>query len=265
MRRLALRMDDVGASTKRYEVYSNHCWSIGPLTLSGNALFLKYVPPLKAWGPYRELSGTEWVGILRMLEERAARLTVALTATWAVSSDRLVPFPERFPSQAAILKDGVRHGLIEVANHGLTHCVLESNAFKPKWFGSNRQYHREFWDWIPLERQDEHLRRSQEILQTFFETEVVTFVPPGNVFGEATLKIAERHGLRYVCCRTTPRALDRVVVLGEADVEPFHDRDIVRSGLPFLSRLLDLHRDRRFCFVRELAEQEDARALVAAR
>ena len=59
-RSLALRLDDVGASTKRYEVYSKCRFGIGRYAISGNWLFLKYLPGIKAWGPYRELSAKEW-------------------------------------------------------------------------------------------------------------------------------------------------------------------------------------------------------------
>ena len=75
-------------------------------------------------------------------------MTVAVTAAWAERSDRVTPFPERCPSAAVAFKEGVRRGLIEIANHGLTHCVLDRNLFRLHWFSSNRTYHREFWPWV---------------------------------------------------------------------------------------------------------------------
>lgn len=252
---LALRIDDIGASSKRYEVYSDWCWRKGPLRLDGNWLFLKHLPPFRKWGPYREITAQEWNAIYNLLEKSGAKLTVAVTAAWAESERRLIPFPVRFPKQAATLKEGLEQGLIEIANHGLTHCVLKDNAFKPKWFSSNRRYHREFWDWITLEIQEEHIRRSQDILQNWFDTEIATFVPPGNVFTDATLEIAQRYGLRYVSCNTPPRIYGQMVIIGDEQVVLFHDRDIVLNGVVWLRQLIDNQPGQQFCFVRELGER----------
>lgn len=238
----ALRMDDVGACSKRYEVYSN--WRFG------NWLFLKYLPPFKAWGPYRELEAGELEALLELLERRAARLTVAVTASWVEDERRRTPFPRAFPDQARVLREGVERGLLEVANHGLTHCVVRGNAFKPRRFGPNRSSHREFFDWVPRGEQEQHLREAQDILQGWLGREVVTFVPPGNVFGEATLEIAARHGLRYVSCHTEPRVLGDLAIVGDRDVMPFHDRDIVLGGTCWLEPRIP----ERNCFVRELGE-----------
>ncbi len=251
--RVALRMDDVGASTKRYEVYSNRSWGWGPARVSGNWLFLKYLPSVKAWGPYRELTAPEWSAILELLNETSASMTVAVTAAWAERSDRVTPFPEQFPAAAAVLKEGVRRGLIEIANHGLTHCVLDRNVFRPHWFSSNRMYHREFWSWVPPAVQESHIRRSQEILQQYFEVPVVTFVPPGNVFTEKTLEIAERHGLRYVSCDTPPGRVDGMTILETRDVIAFHDRDVVLNGVEWLQSLIARDAHTRFCSVAALA------------
>jgi len=190
-----------------------------------------------------------------LLEEYGAKLTVAVTAAWAESEGHMIPFPMRFPEEAAALKEGLEQGLIEIANHGLTHCVLKDNAFKPKWFSSNRRYHREFWDWVPLEEQEEHIRRSQDILQTYFKAEVVTFVPPGNVFTDATLGIARRYGLRYVSCDTPRRIHGRVVIVGDEQVLSFHDRDIVLNGVGWLQQLIANQEGKQFYFIRELGER----------
>lgn len=251
---LALRMDDVGASSKRYEVYSDAHWRIGGLRISGDWLFLKYLPGIKSWGPYRELRAGEWRVILDLLEQHSAKLTVAVTAAWAESETQLTPFPERFPVQAAVLKEGAHQGLIEIANHGLTHCVLKDNAFKPKLFAGNRRFHREFWDWLPHEVHENHIRRAQAILQDYFEIAVVTFVPPGNVFTEDTLSIAERYGLRYVSCATQPRQTDGIQLLGNEGVFPFHDRELVLGGLSWLSDTLQAQSGKEFVTISELAQ-----------
>ena len=251
---IALRVDDVGASTKKYEVYSNHTWKIGRQKLSANWLFLKYLPPFKKWGPYREMGAREWYYIFDLLEKSDAKLTVAVTASWAESEHDLKPFPSRFPNEAAALKEGLQNGLIEIANHGLTHCVLKNNVFKPRWFSSNRRYHREFWDWVPLNIQEKHKHRSQDILQTFFHTGIVSFVPPGNVFTDATLELAQRCGLRYVSCSTEQRRHNGITIIGDENVLPFHDRDIVFNGIEWLRRLIEKQKDRQFCFIKELGE-----------
>ena len=252
---VSFRLDDVGACSKRYEVYSDHAWRIGPVGVSANWLFLKYLPPFKKWGPYRELTAQDWDAILDVLEHHQAKLTVAVTAAWPESAGRLIPFPERFPDEAAALMSGVQRGLIEIANHGLTHCVLRDNAFKPRWWSGNRPFHREFWDWIPLEEQERHIRRSQEILQDYFRTEVVTFVPPGNVFTDATLEIAQRYGLRHLSCKASGPRSEHLTILPEEQVVAFHDREIVLNGLEWFERLLARHDEAEWRFVRELGAQ----------
>jgi peptidoglycan/xylan/chitin deacetylase (PgdA/CDA1 family) len=264
VRRVALRMDDVGASTKRYEVYSIHEWRRGPLRFSGNWLFLKYLPPFKRWAPYRELTASEWTEICAVLARARAKLTVAVTAAWVDGDARCVPFPVRFPDAARALKAGVEAGVIEIANHGLTHCVVEGMAFKPRWFASNRAFHREFWDWVPAAVQDEHLRRSQEILRDYFATEVVTFVPPGDVFTDGTLELAARHGLRYLSSRVRPSAGAPLVPIDSEDVVAFHDRDVVRHGAGWLAARLQEHAAVERCFVRQLASTPEASPLASA-
>lgn len=254
MERIALRLDDVGASSKKYEIYSNHSWKVCGLSISANWLFLKYLNSFKCWGPYRELIVDEWFGIYDLLEKYGAKLTVAVTAAWVKSNGCLIPFPERFPEEATALKEGLDQGLIEIANHGLTHCVLKNNLFKPKWFSSNRSYHREFWDWLPYDVQKEHINRSQDILQGWFGTDIVTFVPPGNVFTDATLEIAQKYGLRYVSCSKPPKTDNDFVIISGKQVVPFHDRDIVINGIEWLREQLVKRQDKQFCFIGELGE-----------
>ena len=70
MKKIILRMDDVGASTKKYEVYSKY--------RIGNILFLKYLKPFKAWGPYKELTEDEWEQIFLILSKYNAKITIAM-------------------------------------------------------------------------------------------------------------------------------------------------------------------------------------------
>src|SRR5438552_1454690 len=95
-------------------------------------------------------------------------------------------------------ESGVDAGLIEVANHGLTHCLLAGRAFRPRVFTGNRTYHREFYDFVPPETQEANIERAQAILSDAFEGPIVTLVPPGNLLQPVTVEIARRHGVRYL-------------------------------------------------------------------
>lgn len=251
---IALRMDDVGASSKHFEVYARRLPLPGRLGDVGNALFLKYLPPFRAWGPYPELSPAVWRAVVASLRRSEARLTVGVTACWVNADGSLDPFPRRFPEQAAIVAAAARDGVVEVANHGLTHCVLSGRRFLPRAFGGNRTYHREFWDWIPAEEQHDHLDRAQRIFRDWLGAAPITFVPPGNVFGEATVAAARAVGLRVLSCATTPRAVDGLAIVGNEGVDAFHDRDVALGGVEWLDRrIASLPAGTRFRFVRDLA------------
>jgi hypothetical protein len=260
----ALRLDDVGAASKQHEVYGVTRIKLGPLALPfpGNFLFLKYLPPVKRWGPYRELTAAEWECVLVELEARGARMTVGVTAGWVETDGRIVPFPRKFPDAAAAIRRGVDRGLLEVANHGYTHCVLENGRFRPRLFSGNRPEHREFHDWLPADVHREHVTRAQGILQDFLRSPVLTFVPPGNVFSRATLAAAAAAGLRYVSCLEPARwgAVEGITFIGDRDVVSIHDRDLVLRGVRFLKRLLDERNGEPFVTVREVgARLEGAR------
>lgn len=255
----ALRLDDVGAASKRHEVYGVTRVALGPLRLRfpGNLLFLKRLPPIKRWGPYRELGAAEWETILGALEGAGARMTAAITAGWVEDDGRVVPYPQKFPAAAAVVRAGVRRGLLEVANHGYTHCVLAGRLFRPRAFAGNRQYHREFLEWVPAETHRAHLSRAQAILEDYFGAPVVTFVPPGNAFTRATLAAALEVGLRYVSCRDAGRwgDLGGLVGVDDADVVALHDRDLVLGGLGRLRDLLAGRAGAPFVTVRDVAER----------
>ncbi len=239
---VALRLDDVGAASKRHEVYGLTRIRLGAraLPFPGNFLFLKYVPPIKRWGPYRELSAREWEGVLVALEAAGARMTAAITAGWVDADGSVTPFPRKFPDAARVIREGARRGLVEVANHGYTHCVLRDRLFRPRLFAGNRQFHREFHDWLPPATHREHVERGQSILQEFFGQRVVTFVPPGNVFSRATLDAAAACGLRYVSCLDPGRfgPVDGLTWVADGDVVALHDRDVVLGGLDALVQVL---------------------------
>ena len=261
---LALRLDDVGAASKQHEVYGVTRIPLGPVALPfpGNLLFLKYLPPVKRWGPYAELTAGQWEEILATLAEAGARLTVAVTAGWVESDGRIVPFPAKFAEQARVLREGLRRGLIEIANHGYTHCVVRDGLFRPRLFAGNRPYHREFFDWLPESVHREHVRAAQDILGSCFGAAPVTLVPPGNVFSPKTVAAAAEAGIRYISCRgPAPGPGDHgVVFVDDARVVAFHDRDIVLGRPRFLADLLASRAGARLLTVRELAGLRTGRA-----
>ena len=132
--------------------------------------------------------------------------------------------------------------------------MTEDNAFKPKLFTSNRKFHREFWDWIDPPIHERNIKKAQDILQGYFNKPVVTFVPPGNVFTEDTLKAAEKHGLCFVNCQTQSRMRGDQVILGNEQVVAFHDRELVLYGIGWLKDLIAKHSEKEFYTVGELAQ-----------
>ncbi len=260
---VALRLDDVGAASKRNEVYGVTRIRVGPLALPfpGNFLFLKYLPPIKRWGPYAELGRAQWEAILDALTGAGARLTVAVTAGWVEHDGRVVPFPSKFPAQARVLREGLARGLLEIANHGYTHCVIEDGLFRPRLFSGNRPYHREFYDWLPEEVHREHLRVAQDILSSWFGLPIETFVPPGNVLSPKTVAAAASTGIRFISRVGGAPAGETgdVIFVDDSRVVAFHDRDIVTGGIGYLSGQLDARPGARFLTVGELGRLQTAR------
>jgi len=239
---VALRMDDVGAASKQHEVYGLTRLRLGRLRVPfpGNFLFLKYLPPIKRWGPYRELAAADWDVLLERLQRAGSRMTVAVTAGWVEADGSVVPYPLKFHEASRALRCGVEGGLLEVANHGYTHCLLEGGRYRPRLFSGNRREHREFYDWLPEAVHREHLRVSQDILQGFLGRAVVTLVPPGNVLSQKTLAAAGECGISIVSCLGAARwaPVPGLTLVDDARVRAFHDRDVVRGGPEWLERLL---------------------------
>lgn len=247
VQKLALRIDDIGASSKEHLYYTKR-WYTNWGPLRDRRLFGK-------WAPYREMTARDWEHVFAILRRHGSKLTVGITATWAEADGTLVPFPDKFPREAQAIGEGVAAGLLEIANHGLTHCVLANRQYRRRLgYGSNRMYHREFWDWVSPDLQRAQLTRAQEILTRYYGVEITTFVPPGNVYSEATLAICDEIGFRILNCER-PRlrgATERPRVIGDDQVVPFHDRELVIFGTDWLEhkiRSLPQPPDR---FVRDL-------------
>jgi len=246
-KKIALRIDDIGASTKEYEIYSKKWFGLG------NFLFLKYMNYFKAWAKYREMSAQEWHEILFLLRKYNAKLTVGITASWVNYDGTSTKFYEKFPEEANVLKLGMEEGLIEIANHGLTHCVVKNNLFRPKLFTSNRTYHREFWEWLGEELHQEHLKESQKILQDFFKIDVITLIPPGNVYCDFTIDAAKDNGIKHINCQTSDEKRNGIDVISNRNVFAFHDKEIVEEGLDWFENVLKANQASEFVFVRDLA------------
>ncbi|MDD5433718.1 MAG: polysaccharide deacetylase family protein [Candidatus Pacebacteria bacterium] len=182
------RIDDVGASTKQFEQYGK--WKIG------NFWFLKRSWPFKKWGPYKELTANEWENVFEVFEKNNIKSMVAITASWVEKDSSLTPFPQKFPEQAAILKKALQEGKVEIANHGLTHCIVGKHL--PRFWGSNRKFHREFWPDLPQAVHTEHILKSQEILESYFERPITIFVPPGNVWSYKTYLALRKTNIKKV-------------------------------------------------------------------
>lgn len=212
-----LRMDDVGACSKRDE----QAW----LRPGG-------------WAPYHELDARQLTAIMDLLALSGSTMTVAVTACWVERSGELIPYQRKYPDACAVLRDAAQCGLIEVANHGLTHCIPGRHL--PRWCRSNRQFHREFTGYLPAEEHYRHLARSQELLAEASGVRPVTFVPPGGAMTADTVGAAYAAGIRHFSHRIAGLA--------------FHDRDIARHGVGWLAERI---RGRRYRTVREVLELRD--------
>ena len=240
---IALRMDDVGASSKKFNVYSKYPFC--------NTLFLKYLPPFRAWAPYNELSEEKWLDILNLLSKFNAKLTIGVTACYVNKDSSLIPFYEKFPGQAKIILSGVQNELIEVANHGLSHCIIGKHL--PNMFSSNRKNHREFWDFMPREWHFDHIKTSQKILKDWIGYQVSTFIPPGNVYSIDTIDAADEFGIMRINSSKIIPSQTKVNIINEDSVYPFHDREIELYGIAWLeSRIKELKQNQEFTLIRDL-------------
>lgn len=241
--KIALRIDDIGASTKKFEVYSK--------ISIGNFLFLKYLKPFKAWAPYSEMSPKQWEQVLELINDFNAKLTVGVTAAWVDKDGCIVPFPEIFPEQAELLRKARLNKLVEIASHGFTHCVVGKHL--PRLFSSNRKYHREFWDWIPREIHFEHMEKSQSIFQQWLGEFPTTLIPPGNVYSIDTLEAAEENGIKRINSYIDHGVESSVRIISNEQIDAFHDREIVLEGVGWLEQKLNSYNsDTNYSFIKNL-------------
>jgi peptidoglycan/xylan/chitin deacetylase (PgdA/CDA1 family) len=241
------RIDDIGASTKKFNQWGKTRFAYKGKTIFyfpwANYCFLKRLWPFKGWAPYDELTAEEWQKILATFKEHNIKPIIAITATWVDEKSNLIPFPEKFPAEARILKEAADKGEITIANHGLTHCIVGRHL--PLFRYSNRKMHREFWPGLSLETHEEHIKKSQEILGAYFQKSVGIFVPAGGVWSQKTYQALKGTNLKIVMANRY-MADSEVKMEGiefindESGFIKIHDRDLKTGGIRWLIKKIRL-------------------------
>lgn len=108
----------------------------------------------------------------------------------------LYPSPDSEGSQRiSILREAVEKGIIEVALHGYYHPKGYSNTEK------NTEYYN-----IPYDTQYWKLNNGKYILDSLFNTNVTTLVPPHNTYDKLTLDLLQEFGFK--CISAKPNSFD---------------------------------------------------------
>lgn len=238
---MRIRIDDIGASSKYYNQHAR-IFRLGKRHFSipgSNLGALKRLPLLKGWGPYEELSANEWANLLVFFQTHKIRPLIGITACWVEPDGALIPFPDKFPEEARVIKQGFEKNIIDLANHGLTHCIVGKHM--PLKFRSNRAYHREFWPELDQDYHMDHIMQSQQILEDYFRTKITAFIPPGNVWSKKThhalleTNVTRVLANRYMLDDTAP--MHKIHFIPDHDnYFVIHDRDIKFYGHKWLLR-----------------------------
>ena len=125
---IALRIDDFGASSKEFEIYTKKFGRFG------NYIGLHHFKKYRAWAKYQELETHELKTFINLLSNANCKATLGITASWQLKDGTLVSYPDKFPDNVALIKEVIDADLIEIANHGLTHCVTENFSFTKVFF-----------------------------------------------------------------------------------------------------------------------------------
>lgn len=237
---MLFRIDDIGASTKKYNQHGKKLFRFKNFPVFYFPLadfwFFKKIRPFKGWAPYDELTKEEWRKFLEIFKKNGIKSIIAITAAWVDDKNNLIPFPEKFPEEAAILKEAFLNNEIIIANHGLTHCVVGQHL--PKFFTSARKYHREFWPYLKEEIHREHILESQKILEDFFEKPIEIFVPPGNVWSKKTYQAMKNTSLKKIISNKymldCNEPMDNVEFINDGNYFNFHDRELKLFGTTWL-------------------------------
>lgn len=248
---MIFRIDDIGASTKEFEQHGQKWFKIFGKKIIyfplANFWFFKRIWPFKKWAKYNELTVSEWKGFLEIFKNNNIVPIVAITANWVERNGTLIPFPEKFKEEAEFLKDSFDKGEIIVANHGLTHCVVGKHT--PKFWGSNRAFWREFLPELPEKWHREHIEKSQEILENFFERPITILVPPGNVWSYKTYKNLIDTNIKTVMCNRYMVDSNEIMqgidfIKDNREVFAFHDRELKLFGRKWLLKNIELFKNR---------------------
>ena len=86
------------------------------------------------------------------------------------------------------LKHAVQNHSIEIALHGYNHKKVSTNGE----FGN-----------VPMEEQFRRINLGKQFLDTVFQYETVTFIPPWNAYDENTLKVMEKSGMKIISSSLT--------------------------------------------------------------
>jgi hypothetical protein len=173
----------------------------------------------------------QWKEVLHRLDSLNVVPLIAITACWVTPDSHLIPFPKKFPQAAVALKKAFQAGTIEIANHGLTHCVVGKHL--PRFWSDNRRFHREFWPELPEDVHQSHVVNSQEILESWLEQPVTEFVPPGNVWSIKTYRALTKTNIRRVIANqpmldAAMQNLQPIAYIDDTSgYRVIHDRDIV--------------------------------------
>jgi hypothetical protein len=173
---------------------------------------------------------------LGIFKKNNIRPIIAITACWVDERSNLIPFPKKFPSEALLLKNASDHGDILIANHGLSHCVIGKHL--PLFWKSNRKFHREFWPDLDEKVHKEHISRSQEILEDYFEKPIEIFIPPGNVWSKKTYDAMRNTHIkkvissRYMLDSDVP--MEGIEFIEDTKHFNLHDRDLKLFGATWL-------------------------------
>lgn len=242
---MRVRIDDIGASTKHFEQYGKKLFTYKSFPYFyfpfANIGFFKRIPPFRRWGKYDELTAPEWTVLLEIFRKSNIQPIIGITACWVEKNDTLTPFPEKFPEEATILKQALQKRDIIVANHGLTHCRVGLHL--PRFMGSNRTFHREFWPELDQSVHTQHIQESQRILESYFETPVTIFVPPGNVWSKKTYRALQQtsitsvHSHRYMLDSQEP--MDGITFVDDRkDFLLWHDRELKLLGPTWVKKTI---------------------------